>query len=610
MMWRSLLTPAARSSGVVLLALAAACASGLAVADTAWTGAIDADMTNAGNWSNGLPGPSNGAMTINNVATNIPVMTSDITLGQDLLIGTGSNTAGRLDQISGTLSTGTGAWANLGFNSGSPASAIYNLADTTGSGGTYTGYAQGTGSLNLGQMNIGWDGGTTSTVNINTSGTVVANVIEVGSTGGGPTSTFNIDNGTVNVVNTFEIGGDQWAPQSGSSFFNMSGGSITTGGEFWGGGNGTTTAVQSGGSISSGSWFVIGRGGNNVASYTLTGGTVTAATSTVGSFAVVGSFASSQGTLNVSGGLFQTGSGRKMLVGENGSGTLTISNTGHVLVNNNVAGDGFRLGAFASASGTVTLNGGTLEVAYVAKGAGSGSFNFNGGTLKVASNHDGTNAFMSGLGTATVLSGGAVIDTNGNAADVLITQSLLDGGGGGGLTKNGPGTLVLSGTSAYTGATVVNAGTLVVNGALSGTSGVSVLTGGAIGGTGSIAGSLTLGSGAQLTFDPSNPLTASGLVTFTSPSTFGIDDILGVSSGTPAGTYTLIAGTVDTTGLANLGPTNAYDLGSGVSAYFQSGSLEMVVVPEPATVTLTGLAAATVWFARRRLRRQFSANRR
>ena len=163
---------------------------------------------------------------------------------------------------------------------------------------------------------------------------------------------------------------------------------------------------------------------------------------------------------------------------------------------------------------------------------------------------------------------------------------------------------MLSGTSAYTGATVVNAGTLVVNGALSGTSGVSVLTGGAIGGTGSIAGSLTLGSVAQLTFDPSNPLTASGLVTFTSPSTFGIDDILGVSSGTPAGTYTLIAGTVDTTGLANLGPTNAYDLGSGVSAYFQSGSLEMVVVPEPATVTLTGLAAATVWFARRRLRRQ------
>lgn len=78
-----------------------------------------------------------------------------------------------------------------------------------------------------------------------------------------------------------------------------------------------------------------------------------------------------------------------------------------------------------------------------------------------------------------------------------------------------------------------------------------------------------------------------------------------MSSSTPAGTYTLIAGTVDTTGLANLGPANAYDLGSGVSAYFQSGSLQMVVVPEPATVTIAGLAAAaTAWIARRRLGRR------
>jgi fibronectin-binding autotransporter adhesin len=572
--------------------------------DTTWTGAVSSDMTDAGNWSNGLPGPGNGAMTINSVTTNIPVMTTDITLGQDLLIGTGSNTAGRLDQISGTLSTGSGAWANLGFNSGSPASAIYNLADTTGTGGTFTGYAQGSGSFVVGQLNTGWDGGTTSTVNVNTSGTITANVIEVGSTGGGPTSTFNIDSGTVNVANNFEVGGDQWSAQGGSSFFNMSGGSITTGNEFWGGGNGTTTAVQTGGSISSAAWFVIGRGSNNVASYTLSGGTVTAATSTVGSFAVVGSFAGSQGTLTVSGGTFQTGGNRKMFVGENGTGILNVSGTGHVLVNNNVAGDGFRLGGNSGSSGTVNLTGGTLEVAYVAQGSGTGAFNFDGGTLKVASNHDGTNSFMSGLGAATVLGGGAVIDTNGNAADVLISQALLDGSGGGGLTKNGLGTLVLSGTSTYTGATVVNAGTLLVTGALSGTTGVSLASGASIGGTGSIAGDLTFGSGTQITFDPASPLTISGTANFASPSTFGIDDILGVSSSTPAGIYTLIAGTVDTTGLANFGAANAYDLGSGVSAYFQSGSLQMVVVPEPASVTLIGFAAAaTVGFARRRFRR-------
>jgi len=461
---------------IIRLGIAAVIFGGQALADTAWTGAVSSDMSDLGNWDNGLPDPANGAMIINDVSVNVPVMTTDITLGGDLAIGTGSNTAGRLDQVSGTLATGAGAWAILGFNSGEPASAIYNLADTAGTGGSFTGYAQGTGSLTVGKLNIGWDAGTTSTVNVHTVGIITADEIEVGSTGGGPTSTFNIDSGTVNVAGNFEVGGNQWSPQGGESFFNMSDGSITTGGEFWGGANGTTTAVQTGGTITSGAWFVIGRDGNNVASYTLSGGSVTAATTTVGSFAVLGSFAGSQGTMTVSGGSFQTGGDRKMLIGEGGTGVLTISDTGSVLVNNNAGGDGFRLGVFGTGSGTVNLNGGTLEVAYIAKGAGSGSFNFDGGILRVASNHDGSNAFMSGLDTVTVLEGGAVIDTNGNAADVVIVQDLIDGGGGGGLTKNGFGTLSLSGANTFTGPTTITAGTLELaeGGSLAATSGITV----------------------------------------------------------------------------------------------------------------------------------------
>ncbi len=56
--------------------------------------------------------------------------------------------------------------------------------------------------------------------------------------------------------------------------------------------------------------------------------------------------------------------------------------------------------------------------------------------------------------------------------------------------KNGNNTLVISGNSTYTGATTVNAGTLLVNGTLS-NSAVTV-TGGTVGGTGLIAGPMTV----------------------------------------------------------------------------------------------------------------------
>ena len=65
------------------------------------------------------------------------------------------------------------------------------------------------------------------------------------------------------------------------------------------------------------------------------------------------------------------------------------------------------------------------------------------------------------------------------------------------------------------------------------------------------------------------------------------------------GTYTLITGTLDDTNLDNLGLTNAYDLGDGRSAYFQSGSLQLVIVPEPRAALLGGIGLLLI-FRRRR----------
>ena len=69
------------------------------------------------------------------------------------------------------------------------------------------------------------------------------------------------------------------------------------------------------------------------------------------------------------------------------------------------------------------------------------------------------------------------------------------------------------------------------------------------------------------------------------------------------GVYTLIdGGTIDFTNISNVGIGEAFDLGGGKFAYFQSGSLQVVVVPEPGTYALIGgmLALGYVMVRRRR----------
>ena len=184
-------------------------------------------------------------------------------------------------------------------------------------------------------------------------------------------------------------------------------------------------------------------------------------------------------------------SGLDFLLGYAANGILNVSGTANVTVGNNL-----RLGQAASA--TVNLNGGTVTADSISTGGGASAsvVNFNGGKLR-ASSAPGNPWWpaLSGV-TAYIKSGGAVIDDNGQS--IIINQPLLDGTGGGGLTKTGSGTLTLTATNTFTGSTSVAKGTLTVNGRHTGTGLTTVSSGATLSGGGFLGGPVTVQNGATI----------------------------------------------------------------------------------------------------------------
>lgn len=170
------------------------------------------------------------------------------------------------------------------------------------------------------------------------------------------------------------------------------------------------------------------------------------------------------------------------------------------------------------------------------------------------------------------------------------------------LTKDGDGTLIFSGNASNFGQTLnVDAGTVRIDGTLgsTGSGDVSVANGAILGGDGTIAGDLFMAAGAQILFNALQTLDVSGVVTL--DNSFGIGDLIGLDNTVAEGTYTILGTTAsDFSNIQNFGSANAFDLGGGKSAYFQNGSLQLIVVPEPGSFGLIGGSLALFWVMVRR----------
>ncbi len=382
-------------------------ASSALALDNNWTGVTSTDWNDGSNWSNpeghvdGNHVPNNSAGhgpdedAVVNVATgNFPIITADISaIPRDTKVGIGGGQTGRVDHRAGTYTSGAANWTFIGRDGGN---GTYNLADTSGAGGTFTGFAQGSGNLNAGdRILVGSGANSRGVFNVNTSGIVNINVeFQVGGEAGS-TATFNMDNGTLNNGNLFFIG------NSGSvGNVNISGGTVSNGGELWvGQGAGSTGNLNiSGGSVTAGNWIAVGReSSTGVVNLSGTGSLEMTGVVDANAQVTVGTGDGGNGTINISDSATLTTT--KMILGENTPTSVGIVNQ----------------------TGGMTIVSVNLDV----QGAGTGTYNLSGGTLQ-ATNIDGATGTFDITGTGR-LQGVSVFTGNLTQAGGTVAPGMSPG---------------------------------------------------------------------------------------------------------------------------------------------------------------------------------------
>jgi autotransporter-associated beta strand protein len=477
---------------------------------------------------------SAGMATINNYGAAVsPAGSAFATAGQTIFKDNALAGSATINNVGGTLQSTSGGRTTFKGSSDAFNATITNsgATATNASGGTTffreTATAGGATILNEGSAATGLDtAGVTEFVDSSSAGNATI-VNAAGATDLG--ETIFVGSATAGNASITNKGGNIFATVPGETLF---GGASTTAGN--------ATINNEGGYISGGlTKFLSGTAGNatinnNAASQSvLMGGMTifdggTAGNATInnngapvasggvgfepaGTTLFHNSSTADNATINNNGGGFGGSSGKTQFDGTSTAGNSTIINNGGA----NFFGQGGQVTFSASStagSSTLIANagappflGGGGGIIIFLPGGEGGSILFNdnstGGTARVEvfgngsvdiSGHTSPGVTIGSLeGTGNAFLGANNLSVGSNNLSTTFSGVAQDGGNssgtGGSLTKIGTGTLTLSGTNTYTGATAVNAGKLLVDGSIASSSNVTVNAGATLGGHGNVS---------------------------------------------------------------------------------------------------------------------------
>jgi autotransporter-associated beta strand protein/T5SS/PEP-CTERM-associated repeat protein len=501
--------------------------------------------TGNGNLTMNSTASHGGGTTIRNGSLIVSVSGSITDPDSDLVVGDLAGESASIRISGGSVENN---WSILGNNAGSTGTANMTGGSWTTNGNFYVGYL-GSGTLelsggnltvNIYQFHVGNEGdGTLQMTGGNLSTTNSYLGTEFGSSGNAI-----LTSGTWINSNNLVVGTD------GSATLAISGNAVLEIGGTLSRGAGGTIDLAAGGTLQ------IGRGG----------ATGTLATNLTNNGSLIFNRATDSiysGSINGAGMLSKNGSGTLTLTGNNtytgdtainsgvleigaggrlgggsysgnitNSGTLTHSGNDNQTLSGTISGSGgfvksgsssLTLSGSNSYSGNTTLNDGRINIDNNSA-LGSGTFIINGGSIDsttpgitLNNNPQLWNSDFSFIGSNNLNLGNGSVSLNASRTLTVAASNLTVGGPisgpSFGLTKNGSGTLILSGSNSYSGDTSINNGILSigVSNSIAASSNL-IVSGGTFDlhdfnqALGSISGSgnITLGSGTLTTSSSSN----------------------------------------------------------------------------------------------------------